>query len=83
VLQPNGKIIVVGESYADTSDIALVRYNPDGSLDPTFGTGGILTTDIMNSFDHAYAVVLQPDGTIIVTGYTYKVESDFVLVRYK
>ncbi len=84
VLQPNGKIIVVGETYADTSDIALVRYNPDGSLDPTFGTGGILTTDIMNSFDHAYAVVLQPDGKIIVTGYIYKeIDEDFVLVRYQ
>ena len=44
---PDGKILVAGSvqpsAFSSASDFALVRYNADGSLDTTFGTGGIVT----------------------------------------
>lgn len=39
-----------------------------GDLDPTFGTGGIVTTDITASHDYATCVAIQPDGTIVAAG---------------
>jgi uncharacterized delta-60 repeat protein len=56
-----------------------VRYNPDGSLDPSFGTGGIVTTDLTSpgtrsttqNTDFASSVVIEPDGKIIVAGTTF------------
>jgi uncharacterized delta-60 repeat protein len=42
-LQPDGKIVVVGISERN---FAVVRYNPDGNLDPTFGTAGKVTTQV-------------------------------------
>ena len=47
VLQSDGKIVVAGYSYNGSNyDIAVVRYNTDGSLDTSFGTGGKVTTAI-------------------------------------
>ena len=46
VVQPDGKLVAAG--YASTSGLALVRYNADGTLDGTFGTGGTVTTRIRN-----------------------------------
>src|SRR4051794_18829946 len=42
-LQSDGKIIAVGSSSLATSSFALARYNTDGSLDTTFGSGGKVT----------------------------------------
>ncbi|MQA76767.1 MAG: hypothetical protein GEU88_21160, partial [Solirubrobacterales bacterium] len=68
-LQPDGKIVAAG--YAARADgtalFALARYNPDGTLDTSFGTSGIQTTPIGTSTD-ASAVVLQPDGKIVAAG---------------
>ncbi len=75
-LQPDGKIIAVGRAG---NDFALVRYTSDGSLDSTFGTGGIVTTDFGGGTDIANAAVLQPDGKIIAVGMS---GSDFALARY-
>ena len=38
----------------------------DGDLDPSFGTGGIVTTDFNRSTDIAYAVAQQADGKLVV-----------------
>ena len=79
-LQPDGKIIVGGVYYqASSSSIAVVRYNTNGSLDTTFDTDGKATAS--SGFDYAYgeSAVLQPDGRIIVTGYS---NNDIVLVRF-
>jgi len=68
-IQPDGKMIVAGYAENGTfTDFALARYNTDGSLDNSFGMGGIVST----SFDFASASsssALQPDGKIIVAGY--------------
>ena len=79
-LQPDGKIVVAGEAWGD---FALARYNPNGSLDSTFDGDGKLTTDFSTSMDVSYAVTLQPDGKIIVAGYTLASgDYNFALARY-
>jgi uncharacterized delta-60 repeat protein len=90
LLQPDGKILAAGKGSATftddptTYDFALVRYNSDGSLDNTFGTGGKVLTDIgMLSSDRCYSAVLQNDGKIVLAGYSGNASSsDFALVRY-
>ena len=66
MLQNDGRIIVAGNSYA-TSPFrsALARFNPDGSADPTFGSGGEVLSDLGPSHD---GIGLQPDGRILVVG---------------
>lgn len=70
-LQPDGKIVVAGVSgsFSD-ANFALARYNGDGSLDPGFGVGGIVTTAISSAVDRAKAVAIQDDGKIVVAGYS-------------
>ena len=67
-LQPDGKIIAAGTMGGTSHDFALVRYNPDGSLDTTFGSGGKVSTDFGGGHDIAFSLVLQPDGKIVATG---------------
>ena len=44
-IQPDGKLVAAGYSYNGVQNkFALVRYNTDGSLDSSFGSGGIVTT---------------------------------------
>ena len=80
VLQPDGKIIVAGSSFNGVDDdFALARYNSDGSLDTTFDADGKVNTDFGGSFDAGAAVVLQPDGKLVVAGTS---NSNFALARY-
>ena len=90
-VQPDGKIIVVGRSYLgeNASDFSVVRYNPSGSLDNGFGTGGVVTTPVGDtastaSGDTPEKVLLQPDGKIVVAGTTVALGGrfGFALVRY-
>lgn len=80
-LQPDGKIVVVGLLFGK---IGVARYNQDGSLDSTFGTGGRVVTDASPSFDGAFDVAVW-NGKIVVgggTGLYPFIESDFQVVRY-
>jgi uncharacterized delta-60 repeat protein len=88
VVQPDSKIVVVGHS---NGDIALVRYNSDGSLDTSFGTDGKLTTDIESGKDAASDIALQPeDDKIVIAGQSghttnevgVTTDDDFVVARY-
>lgn len=73
-VQSDGRIIVVGthgnplSGVQSENDFAVARYNSDGSLDITFGTGGKVTTDFAGDDDSADAVVVQSDGRIVVGG---------------
>jgi uncharacterized delta-60 repeat protein len=90
-LQQDGKIIVGGYSgYADAPfkrgglDLALVRYDSDGSLDGTFGAGGTVTTDL-GGHEYGNAVAIQPDGKIVLAGYTMRGQEDegeIIVARY-
>jgi uncharacterized delta-60 repeat protein len=68
--QADGKIVIAGVTNVNSStqsDVALVRYNADGSLDPSFGTGGKVRTDFGAS-DRAYGLAIQTNQKIVVTG---------------
>jgi uncharacterized delta-60 repeat protein len=77
------RILQVGSS---SRNIALIRYLPNGTLDSTFGTNGIVATQAGNNWgDYATDVAVQPDGKIIICGQasrTGPTAYDFVLVRY-
>ncbi|HLO48989.1 MAG TPA: DUF4347 domain-containing protein, partial [Kamptonema sp.] len=82
-IDSSGKIIVGG--YANTGsnlDFSLVRYNTNGSLDTTFGTGGRVTTAIGGGNDVIKGIVIDSSGKILVTGDTDNGNLDFVLARY-
>jgi uncharacterized delta-60 repeat protein len=83
VLQPDGMIVVAGGSSLGGVEVfAIARYKPDGSLDPTFGTNGTVTTDIANTTEAAYAVALQADGKIVAAGYLLGGGVGTAVVRY-
>ncbi len=73
-VQGDGRIVVVGMSG---NNLAIARYNPDGSLDGSFSGDGKAT--ITNA--GAFAVAIQPDGRIVVAGRSSSYS--FLLVRYE
>jgi uncharacterized delta-60 repeat protein len=88
VIQPDGKIVVAGtvmDQSGDlkSSDLALARYSPNGTLDPGFGTNGLVRVDF-GSFELASSIALQPDGKIVVAGARQSngVNSDFLIARF-
>lgn len=80
-LQADGKILVAGSTLS-LLDFSVVRYNPDGTLDNTFASGGIATTDFGGGTDQAKSIAIQLDGKIIVAGTSESGGSDFAIVRY-
>jgi uncharacterized delta-60 repeat protein len=85
-VQPDGKIVVVGEvdDASGHKTLGLARYLPNGTLDPSFGQGGRMTTHITpTSDDIAKSVALQPDGKILVAGTSLSAGLKlFVVARY-
>ena len=82
-IQADGKIVVVGETYNSNGNFAVTRYNPDGSLDSSFGNSGKAIADFANQTDRAYSVTIQSDGKILIGGITYNGnQTDAALVRY-
>lgn len=64
---PDGRIVLVGTTnIGANSDIALARYNPNGSLDSSFSSDGMLTMSLSPGEDKAQALALQPDGKLLV-----------------
>lgn len=84
-IQPNDKILGIGYKYfTDIGyDIAVTRLNHDLSVDSSFQTGTVLT-NFGNIWNIGYAAAIQPDGKIVVAGYTMPDTGmgDFALVRY-
>jgi uncharacterized delta-60 repeat protein len=80
-LQPDGKIVAAGTAG---EDFALARYNPDGSLDSSFGVEGKVTTDFFGGSDSVAAILILPDGRILAggTASTREVPAAFALARY-
>jgi uncharacterized delta-60 repeat protein len=63
----DGRMLVAGVSFGETADFALARYLPDGSLDASFGTEGLLVLDFGGD-EYARAVKIQADDKILVAG---------------
>lgn len=85
ILQPDGKLVIGGYKDArHNNDFALARYNTDGSLDSTFGTGGIVVNDLFGSSDDSlYSLSLSSDRKLIASGATGQYPNfRFGLARY-
>ena len=87
-IQADGRIVASGHvelplgAYAD---FAVARFNVDGTLDTTFGTGGsgIVLTDFYGDNDHAWGgLALQADGRIVAVGGAYPIPQQIALARY-
>jgi len=96
-IQADGKIVLAGivvdntnPVFDELADFALARYNTGGSLDTTFGNAGyVITAFNANHFDALLSVLLQPDGKIVASGFsftedpdTFEESSDIVAARY-
>jgi uncharacterized delta-60 repeat protein len=84
-LQANGKILLGGNAKLGTEDnFCVVRYNVDGSLDTSFGSGGIVVTDMGTPGDGARDVKVQADGRILLGGIVSRTGGgyNFALARY-
>ena len=83
--QANGKIVAVGLAGGGPTDddFAVSRYNPNGSLDPSFSGDGSQRTDF-GGFERANGVSIQADGRIVAVGLAGRVATglDFALARY-
>ncbi len=79
VLQADGKIVVVGTTNVGGRRFALVRYDTDGSLDTSFGTGGSVVTNVGGADQIIRAAVIQDDGMILAAGFD---GADVVVARY-
>jgi uncharacterized delta-60 repeat protein len=66
----------------DPLDFSVLRYNQNGSLDSTFGAGGIVKTAVSSGQDQIRSLAIQPDGKIIVGGYATVSKPAFALARY-
>jgi len=88
-IQPNRRIVVAGQVCAAPNtkgacDLAVARYNPDGTLDTSFSGDGKLTTDYGGSSNGSKGgIAIQPDGKILVGGFMYNgTDNDFAVYRY-
>ncbi len=67
-LQPDGKIVAAAAATVDFGKLGVIRFNADGTRDPSFGTGGEAVVSTKYAAAYASAIVVQPDGKIIVGG---------------
>jgi uncharacterized delta-60 repeat protein len=90
VVQGDGKLVAAGYTRAGPASdtrFALVRYNSDGMLDSSFGTGGFVETDLGGNdfYDEASALAVQGDGKLVAAGYSFAnspPDPRFAVVRY-
>jgi uncharacterized delta-60 repeat protein len=85
VVVQDGKLVAARSAVVGTSDFALARYNRDGSLDRSFGTGGRVTTDFGGGGAQAQALVVQADGKLVAAGLMNDgtANADFAVARYR
>lgn len=83
VIQPDGKIVVAGLSSTGSIDqFALARYDANGVLDNTFGSGGLVVTNVSMGDDVIRGMALQTDGKIVVVGYAGVTNEYLAIARY-
>ena len=88
-VQSNGDIVVVAtaQTAIDAPQLfGVARFTPSGQLDKTFGTGGMVTTEPLGPFPTPSALIVQPNGQILVGGFVdgsnKHTAGSTVLVRY-
>lgn len=84
IQQTDGRLVVAG--YVSDSSFystALVRYNTNGTLDTSFGSGGTLKYDFYAGYyDNAFSMIQQPDGKLVIAGYGFTTASQIFLARF-
>jgi len=87
---PDTSFVVAGQKYVGPGsngyNFAVSKFYPDGSPDPSFGSGGTVVTDVVTGqYDYASSVAVDQDGRILVAGYTRLPSSSrtqMAVVRY-
>ena len=86
-LQPDGKIVIGGFAVNGPKQLLLARFHPNGSIDASFGQGGVVRTTISAGDAEINALALAPNGSIVVAGAVpvstvNNTEAHFVVARY-
>lgn len=83
-LQNDGRILAIGEAGGEGGQLAVGRYETNGDLDPTFGSGGWVLTNLTGGRDIGWDLAIQADGKILAVGGTNMDRSkvDSAMVRY-
>jgi uncharacterized delta-60 repeat protein len=91
-IQADGKVVLAGDhsvTSTSTFENALIRLNTDGSLDSTFGSGGIVLNKLPSNAQGYSRVLIQSDGKIVAAGTTagttnanFNTVSNLTLSRY-
>jgi uncharacterized delta-60 repeat protein len=88
-VQSNGDIVVAGTAQGSIDapqSFGVARFKPNGQLDKTFGTDGLVTTEPLGPFPSVSAMIVQPNGQILVGGFVdgtnRHASGQTVLVRY-
>jgi uncharacterized delta-60 repeat protein len=78
-VQTDGRIVLAGQALdfeSGSKDFAIVRLTKDGTVDTSFGQGGVVLTDFLGGTDDgAFAVSIQSNGRIVAAGYTTEPEN--------
>lgn len=85
LVQPDGKILIAGSSSQNnTLNSSLLRFNPDGTLDPSFNGDGTVTTSLSAGDNEALALGLLSDGRIVTAGYAHNGrDRDLAVICYR
>lgn len=81
LIQSDGKILVAGTYTSGVPNIFVVRFMPDGTLDNTFGTGGVVLKPFTGLLYHLSGIVMQPDGHILISGNQGSTPSNLIVGR--
>ena len=85
-VQPNGKIVAAGHGFFgffSDEDMALARYNSNGSLDTTFNTNGKVKTRLGSGNEYLYDIAQQSDEKLVAVGRNKDgLDTDALVVRY-
>ncbi len=68
LLQNDGRIVLTGSCVGTNSDFCILRLNDNGSADQSFGSFGVVKTNVIDAADFGNAALIQPDGKIVVAG---------------
>jgi uncharacterized delta-60 repeat protein len=86
-IQPDGRILVAGDTIVSAPDLLVLRYEDSGTLDTTFGNGGVVIFDSELYYsDGAVSMVFEPGGKIAIAGTrenNMNGDTDMLLLRLK
>ena len=80
-IDPAGRTVIAGATPgAGGNDFLVARFNPNGTLDTSFGTGGKVTLDLAGADDRARGVAVDGAGNVVVVGSS---DASLAVVRFK